>query len=208
MPSVPLHTPQLPTSTSKVVPNPLPPLLQTPAGLAILEIQGSLHTPPPSTEQEGGTGMTDIGKLVFPLYNPQASGDDVSWMKKVYLYVGRHQRLTGQVVKLGKGKSVGVVRKRQNDDENGLEIVDVVRYKIVSPLQTCIRYGGMVAFAPTFIPDCSFRRVHGNTRGYGCACPDADSVASPPKEQLHEKGLIWNDLPPGWHLNPRSVIHN
>ena len=56
-------------------------------------------------------------------------------MKKVHLYVGRHQRLTGQVVKLGKGKSVGVVRKREeeddDDEEEGLEIVDVVRYKIL-----------------------------------------------------------------------------
>lgn len=52
-------------------------------------------------------------------------------MKKVHLYVGRHQRLIGEVKKLGKGKCVGVVKKRDAGQEEGLEIVDVVRYKIL-----------------------------------------------------------------------------
>lgn len=57
-------------------------------------------------------------------------------MRKVHLYVGRHQRLTGEVKKLGKGKCIGVVRRVEGDgegsgSEQGLEIVDVVRYKIL-----------------------------------------------------------------------------
>lgn len=106
-------------------------MLQTPGGLAVVEIQGSLHIPP----ADGEVSRTDIGKLVFPLYNPQAPVDDVSWMRKVHLYVGRHQRLTGEVKKLGKGKCIGVVRKVEGDSaaeyEQGLEIVDVVKYKIL-----------------------------------------------------------------------------
>jgi chromosome transmission fidelity protein 8 len=124
MPSIPLHAPVAPSPSA---PNPLPPLLHTPAGLAILEIQGSLHIPQSSNE----AGSTDIGKLVFPLYNPQSPVEDVGWMKKVHLYVGKHQRLTGEVKKLGKGKCVGVVRKGDAGEEEWLEIVDVVRYKIL-----------------------------------------------------------------------------
>lgn len=74
MSSIPLHAP---AATSQLAANPLPPLLHTPAGLAILEIQGSLHTPHPS----GEAGMTDIGKLVFPLYDPEAPVADLSWSK-------------------------------------------------------------------------------------------------------------------------------
>jgi len=131
MPSVQLHVAPTATSASGSPANPLPPLLQTPAGLAIIEIQGSLHTP----QADGAASLIDIGRLVFPLYDPEASVDDVKWMRKVHLYVGKHQRLTGEVKKLGKGKSIGVVKKREGDftsgEEQGLEIVDVVRYKIL-----------------------------------------------------------------------------
>lgn len=127
MPSVPLRATSTISKPNENPPNPLPPILQTPFGLAIIEIQGSLHTPPASDE----TGSTDIGKLVFPLYDPQAPAEDVAWMQKVHLYVGRHQRLTGEVRKLGKGKCVGVVRKVDGNAEEALEIVDVVRYKIL-----------------------------------------------------------------------------
>lgn len=55
-------------------------------------------------------------------------------MKRVYLYVGRHQRLTGEVKKLA--KPIGVIRRRQGggDDQAGedeLEIVEVVRWKVL-----------------------------------------------------------------------------
>lgn len=57
-------------------------------------------------------------------------------MKTVYLYVGQHQRLTGEVTKLA--KPLAVIRRRDTpelprEDAAGeeLEIVDVVHYKIL-----------------------------------------------------------------------------
>lgn len=59
-------------------------------------------------------------------------------MKKVWLFVGRNQRLTGEVRKLG--KPVGVVRRRVGGEnekegrgeggEEELEIVEIVRWKL------------------------------------------------------------------------------
>ncbi|KAF9698340.1 hypothetical protein EKO04_003870 [Ascochyta lentis] len=135
----PPHPPQPPTTT-----NPLPPLLHTPSGLALVEIQGTIHFPPPTSPT---TTCTRVGKLVFPHYNPLLHGaEDTKWMKRVYLYVGENQRMTGECKKLG--KPFAVVRRRevedvvmrdgeeaQNVDVGGegdeLEIVEVVRFKIV-----------------------------------------------------------------------------
>lgn len=59
-------------------------------------------------------------------------------MKKVYLYVGKHQRLTGEVKKLA--KPLGVIRKAERDEnhsddsqsgEEELEIVDIVKFKLL-----------------------------------------------------------------------------
>jgi chromosome transmission fidelity protein 8 len=139
MPTVPLHP--RPLSTPSPAENPLPQLLHTPSGLAILELQGTFHFPPSSDP----TGSTQVGKLVFPLYNPTLNDlSDTKWMKRVYMYVGKGQRMTGECKKLG--KPLGLVRKRERpdrdramggmDEEEGgkeeeLEIVEVVRYKIV-----------------------------------------------------------------------------
>jgi chromosome transmission fidelity protein 8 len=54
-------------------------------------------------------------------------------MRRVYMYVGQHQRLTGEVKKLP--RALGVVRRREAAGEEGdgdeLEIVEIVRHKIV-----------------------------------------------------------------------------
>ncbi|KAF2829956.1 hypothetical protein CC86DRAFT_178038 [Ophiobolus disseminans] len=137
MPTIPLHPRPLvaPSPTE----NPLPQLLHTPSGLAILELQGTFHFPPSSDP----TGSTHLGKLVFPLYNPALNDpSDTKWMKRVYLYVGKGQRMTGECKKLS--KPLGIVRKRKNVDgmegvegieeegkEEELEIVEIVRWKIV-----------------------------------------------------------------------------
>src|SRR5947207_13792131 len=101
MPSIPLYPPRRGNDhgsgfTSPV--QPLPHLLQTPSGLALLEIQGTLHTSSPSIDVEGGDHArteTPIGRLDFPLYDPSSPDPEYqSWMKRVYLYVGKHQRLT------------------------------------------------------------------------------------------------------------------
>ncbi|KAH9865078.1 hypothetical protein IAQ61_009024 [Plenodomus lingam] len=153
MPSIPVHIALGPNSTQTTTnENPLPTLLHTPTGLALLEIQGTVHFPPPPAN---GPASTQIGKLVFPLYNPSINDpEDIKWMKRVYIYVGKGQRMTGECKKLA--KPIGVMRKRVvaarerlgedvemgegNDEgvgagnreaEEELEIVEVVRYKIV-----------------------------------------------------------------------------
>jgi chromosome transmission fidelity protein 8 len=129
--------------------NPLPQLLQTPSGLALLEIQGTINLPAHDDEDATSTESYDgikaqetpIGRLVFPEYDPQDTSNN-TWMKRVYLYVGKHQRLTGEVKKLP--KAIAVIRKRRDgsegdmdvDTEAGesneeLEVVEIVKYKIL-----------------------------------------------------------------------------
>ncbi|KAF2093196.1 hypothetical protein NA57DRAFT_48738 [Rhizodiscina lignyota] len=131
MPSITVH-PLCPERSSSV-PNPLPKLLQTPSGLAIVEIQGTIHTPTATESQNAGETLA--GKLVFPNFSNQNPPEDQSWMKRVYFYVGKHQRLTGEVKKLG--KPIGVLRKKEMGDamevdgEEQLEVREIIRYKIV-----------------------------------------------------------------------------
>jgi chromosome transmission fidelity protein 8 len=139
MPTVPLYP--RPTPISPPTENPLPHLLHTPSGLAILELQGTFHFPTPTN----ASGSTQLGKLVFPLYNPTINDpSDTKWMKRVYLYVGKGQRMTGECKKLGKPLGVarmvakaaedtimGSVEDEAEGKEEALEIVEVVRYKIV-----------------------------------------------------------------------------
>jgi chromosome transmission fidelity protein 8 len=125
--------------------NPLPHLLQLPSGLALLELQGTINLPDQMV-QEGDTvpitGQTPIGRLVFPGYDPQDKSS-TAWMKPIYMYVGKHQRLTGEVKKLP--KAVAVIQKKARDSNAGtmdvdeqdeepvedLQIVEIVKYKII-----------------------------------------------------------------------------
>lgn len=145
MPSVPLHPP----SKSITVNNPLPALLQTPSGLAILELQGTINFPTSTTdEDDNDTNITEeksetktkvieteLGKIMFPDYSEFMDPDSTKWMKRVYLYAGRYQRMTGEVKKLA--KPLAVVRRRERGiteaDRAGdeLEIVEVIKYKII-----------------------------------------------------------------------------
>ncbi|KAL2427847.1 hypothetical protein ABEF91_005400 [Exophiala dermatitidis] len=149
------------SNTDSSTPNPLPPILHTPSGLAIVEIQGTIYGPFQQSFEEQSeshesdtnnvnvTKTTSIGRLEFPLYNPQddPGNGDGKWMKKVYLYVGKHQRLTGEIKKLAKPLAVikkatsedGIVnddlhpsspRQSQSSAED-LEIVDIVKYKLL-----------------------------------------------------------------------------
>jgi chromosome transmission fidelity protein 8 len=152
MPSVPLHlTSKLPSTSLQSLKNPqnpLPTLIATPSGLAILEIQGTIHAPFPtpsspstSTTTSQNAVQTPIGRLEFPLYDAStATSGDTKWTKKVYLYVGQHQRLVGEVKKMG--MPLGVLRRRDTtgdsawggagqSDQEGLEVAEVVRWKIV-----------------------------------------------------------------------------
>jgi chromosome transmission fidelity protein 8 len=137
MPTVPVLGPAGLDPGESAARNPLPTLLQTPSGLALLEIQGTIHVPPAMHDENGDVDMNDtehgpistpVGSLVFPLYDPGASQDDTRWMKKVYLYVGNNQRLSGQVQKLPK---VIAVLKRDKPGENRLRIMEIVKHKIL-----------------------------------------------------------------------------
>jgi len=125
--TVPLRT-SLPSTPAS--PNPLPQLLQTPAGLALLELQGTINVP----HSDASSPSIPIGRLDFPSYNPDAlDPSSTAWMKQVYLYVGQHQRLTGEVKKLP--KPLAVVRRRGEGGEDEvaeeLEVADIVKYKLV-----------------------------------------------------------------------------
>lgn len=149
MPSIRLHTRTSEpatsgsaTSTSPSLPsqNPLPQLLQTPSGLALLELQGTINVPSAENEQDEDSADTStaqcnvqsyetpIGKLMFPDYSPQ-NPDDTKWMKRAYLYVGRYQRMTGEVKRLPRPIAVLQRRVRSSEAEE-LEIVEIVRYKV------------------------------------------------------------------------------
>jgi hypothetical protein len=126
------------TSTTKPI-NPLPSFLQTPSGLAIIEIQGTINLPASATDLSTEDSApekpteTPIGRLVFPDYSPNDDPADTKWMKRVYLYIGHHQRMTGEVKKLD--KPLGVIQKRRGsssgEGEEELEIVEVIRHRAI-----------------------------------------------------------------------------
>lgn len=132
MPATVIHPP--PAHPSGPSLSALPQLLQTPSGLAILELQGTLNAPAAAS----GTSSSDaastaypVGKLVFPHYNSGLAADDTSWHKRVYLYVGKHQRLTGEVKKLA--KPLAILRRKEDPSADGadLQIAEVVYYKLL-----------------------------------------------------------------------------
>lgn len=144
MPSITVYPPSHPQNRTL---NPLPQLLQTPSGLAILEIQGTINAPTwtpdnhddRNASENGGSQHTPVGRLVFPLYSSLNPPEDNAWRKKVYLYVGKHQRLTGEVKELP--KAIAVIRRKESPDtktgENAaeaneeLEIVEIIKHKIL-----------------------------------------------------------------------------
>jgi len=139
MPEILVHPPSASSFDPRRTQNPFPPLLQTPSGLAILEIQGTIHVPTLQDAEDEPNGeitqkeeATSIGKLVFPYYNPNSPAEDTVWMKRVYMYIGKHQRMTGEVKKLPKALAI-LKRKEseQQDAQEELEIVDIAKYKII-----------------------------------------------------------------------------
>jgi chromosome transmission fidelity protein 8 len=147
-----IHTQRHDKAEEPTLQNSLPHVIRTPTGLALLEIQGTINLPAHddegaiSTESQAGVKAqeTPIGRLVFPEYDAEDQSS-TAWMKRVYLYVGKHQRLTGEVKKLP--KAIAVIRKRNGEDgsqgnrdagdgeeEGGteeLEVVEIVKYKII-----------------------------------------------------------------------------
>jgi chromosome transmission fidelity protein 8 len=142
MTAVTLHPPSR-ASQTRACPN-LPALLHTPAGLAILELQGTINVPT-TTDEGSPSSRHAIGRIEFPEYRADAPASDTAWMRRVYMFVGQHQRLAGEVKKLP--RALAVVRRRQVDsaadvtmdsgdadgghDGKELEIVEIVRHKLV-----------------------------------------------------------------------------
>ncbi|MCJ1227292.1 hypothetical protein MMC12_003947 [Toensbergia leucococca] len=139
MPSVPLHFPHAKSvePINNVLTNPLPHLFQTPSGLALLELQGTINMPAIDPTEEPHDALaqeTPIGRIVFPDYSTDTAPESTAWMKNVYLYIGMHQRLTGEVKKLP--RPVAVIRRKVGPEGSELvgeelEIVEVVYYKIL-----------------------------------------------------------------------------
>ncbi|KPM35233.1 hypothetical protein AK830_g11336 [Neonectria ditissima] len=116
--------------------NPLPQLIQTPSGLALVELQGTINLPQGADGEE--LKNVEIGRIDFPDYVPEAMGS--AWMSRVHLYIGQHQRLNGEVKKLP--KAMAVVQRRENRVTTGsggevteqgenLEVVEIVKYKLI-----------------------------------------------------------------------------
>ncbi|KAK6528507.1 hypothetical protein TWF281_009748 [Arthrobotrys megalospora] len=132
MPSTPVHLPNPLSATSNT--NPLPQLLRLPTGLAILELQGDINFPNPE-DSPSNINFTTVGNLVFP--DATSDSTDIKDVKRVWLYVGKHQRLTGEVKALP--KPLGILRKRQPEEDGHapaaaveeLEIVEVIKHKII-----------------------------------------------------------------------------
>ena len=130
MPSIPIFPPQRGQSNSAA--NSLPGVLRTPSGLAILEIQGTVNS---SGEHEDSAPLS-IGKLHFPLYDPDLPASDTAWQKRVHLYVGKHQRLTGEVKKLS--QPIALLQRRPSADEvadgadgQALQVAEIIHYKLL-----------------------------------------------------------------------------
>ena len=135
MPSIPLHI--KPQDPIQPLSNPLPELLHTLSGLAIIEIQGTINLPSidPSNASPD-TSITPVGRIEFPDYSPDDTTGSTAWMKRVHLYVGLHQRLTGEVKKLP--NPIAVIRKRETQRESSdtdegeeLEIAEIVYWKLL-----------------------------------------------------------------------------
>jgi len=146
MPAVQLHPRFDDARAVDAAPSPLPTLLQTPAGLAVIEIQGTIHAPGqidfPSTQDDMSSSSLQVGRLEFPLHDGR-DAEGGAWMRKVYLYIGKHQRLSGEVKKLSKpllilAKGETPASSMTDDSEMGngpqqehLDILAVIKYKIL-----------------------------------------------------------------------------
>lgn len=125
MPTIPILPPK--HGASDRAETPLPGVLSTPSGLAILEIQGTVNS---SGEHEDGATLP-IGQLHFPLYDSAKPATDTAWHKRVHLYVGKHQRLTGEVKKLLQPIALLQRNSASTDGGQALQIAEIVYYKLL-----------------------------------------------------------------------------
>ncbi|KAL8734715.1 MAG: hypothetical protein Q9181_003104 [Wetmoreana brouardii] len=81
---------------------------------------------------DASPSATTVGRIEFPDYDPDDVTESTSWMKRVHLYVGPHQRLTGEVKKLPNPLAV-IRRKPQSSpsETEQLDIAEVIYYKLL-----------------------------------------------------------------------------
>ncbi|EMG46409.1 CTF8 Chromosome transmission fidelity protein 8 [Candida maltosa Xu316] len=135
MPSIKIDT----SLSKEILTSPSPNLFFTPYGLTLLEIQGELNLP---TEYPKGTPQTNedheylsnfitvddihhavkFGNLVF----------DEKDESKVTLFIGKSQRLLGDIVKLNTPLAVlRVPVNRHDEGEEDVKLVDIVKAKLI-----------------------------------------------------------------------------
>jgi chromosome transmission fidelity protein 8 len=96
-----------------------------------VELQGTVNSSLSDAQHESD-GSVPVGQLSFPLWDANAPKEDTAWQKRVYLYVGKHQRLTGEVKKLA--KPLAVLRRRESSLTEGaeeMEVAEIVYFKIL-----------------------------------------------------------------------------
>ncbi|EME87801.1 uncharacterized protein MYCFIDRAFT_102265, partial [Pseudocercospora fijiensis CIRAD86] len=137
MPSVTVHPPALQrengNGNGNGVESALPPTLRTPAGLALVELQGSILSE--SAQAEFGRAL-QLGRLVFPAADDSVDGRGDWDGTRVLLYIGTHQRMAGEVKKLS--KPVAVIRRRPISPhashpaaEDEVEIAEIMHLKML-----------------------------------------------------------------------------
>lgn len=134
MPTVTLHPPSPARARGLLLENALPPVLHTPSGLAMIELQGSILSENGAAEF---AEALELGRLVFPAADDSIDGSSDWDGKRVLLYIASHQRMAGEVKKLA--KPVAVVRRPSNIDENendpatrdDIEIAEIMHLKIL-----------------------------------------------------------------------------
>jgi chromosome transmission fidelity protein 8 len=150
MPSTLIHPPTQRAGPAKDLADVLPSTLQTPSGLALIELQGKILVDDADGLDEDLQSALTVGRLIFPAANDITDSHSLAeWDgRRVFLFVGKHQRLAGEVKKLA--KPIAVMRRRgsivtgptSNDHEMGgtaqnpassqdLEIVEIITQKIL-----------------------------------------------------------------------------
>ena len=92
----------------------------------MVEIQGTIASEDSSA---GVSQALQLGRLVFP--PPEGQDDSSGWDgKRVFLFIGKHQRMTGEVKKLS--KPIGVLRRKPGSkDEDEVEIAEIIYQKLI-----------------------------------------------------------------------------
>ena len=102
------------------------PLISTPLGLCMLEIQGHLNLPHVALDHTHDAVIVDNGHQAVRFGRLEFDDTNAS---KVVLYIGNSQRLLGSIVDLA--TPLGVLRIPTNGDNHQAHMVDVIKKKLI-----------------------------------------------------------------------------